>query len=81
MPSNERTIYQYGDIIKYRTMNDVISNISEEAARLLRRQSADVLEAVLIGRGQSSVMTDEMYDVYKRHGGHKKHPLDEVQGL
>lgn len=40
-------------------------------------------------RGSSSVtsvraydsMTDEMYEVYKKHGGMKKHPLDEVQGL
>lgn len=30
----------------------------------------------------SDSMTDDMYEVYKKHGGHKKkHPLDEVQGL
>ena len=29
----------------------------------------------------SNTMSEEMYEVYKKHGGHKKHPLDEIQGL
>lgn len=56
--------------------------VSEQQNKLLEEILRDAVQIEMLGRSSStSTWTNEQIEIYRRHGGQRKHPLDDAQGL